>query len=72
MYLGVDQEGSEEVTTGEKSILPGENESTMTSLTIIRNCWGEQVWLICCSRSLTFFGDSTNNVDCPKYTRIAN
>ena len=72
MYLGVDQEGSEEVTTGEKSILPGENESTMTSLTIIRNCWGEQVWLICCPRSLKFFVDSTNNVDRPKYTRIAN
>ena len=43
MYLGVDQEGAEEVTTGEKSILPGENEATMTALTIIRNCWGEQV-----------------------------
>ena len=43
MYLGVDQEGAEEVTTGEKSILPGENEPTMTALTIIRNCWGEQV-----------------------------
>lgn len=43
MYLGVDQEGSEEIPTGEKSILPGEDEKTMTSLTIIRNCWGEQV-----------------------------
>ena len=46
MYLGVDQEGSEEIPTGEKSILPGEDEKTMTSLTIIRNCWGEQVILL--------------------------
>ena len=63
MYLGVDQEGSEEVTTGEKSILPGENESTMTSLTIIRNCWGEQVGLN--SASLLIFDDSPNYDDSP-------
>lgn len=43
MYLGVDQEGSEEAVSGERSYLPGENNTTMTSLTIIRNCWGEQV-----------------------------
>ena len=45
MYLGVDQECQEEVATGERSVLPGEDDSTMTSLTIIRNYWGEQVIL---------------------------
>ena len=70
MYLGVDQEGSEEVTTGEKSILPGENESTMTSLTIIRNCWGEQVGLN--SASLLIFDDSPNYDDSSNFDDSPN
>ena len=43
MYLGVDQESNDECVSGDKSLLPGETDTTMTPLTIIRNCWGEQV-----------------------------
>lgn len=42
LYLGLDQDSSEDTIPGARSLLPGEDESKMINLSMIKNCWGEQ------------------------------
>ena len=49
LYLGLDQDIAEDYVPGTSSWLPGEDDAKMIPLSMIKNCWGEQVslYLIC-------------------------
>ena len=46
LYLGLDQDISEECIPGTNSWLPGEDDTKMIPLSMIKNCWGEQVFIL--------------------------